>query len=449
MVRRSLSLFTAFIQLMDALVVIGAGLLVHRFYVYESSAGLSAKYSTLILAGGLVVGILGESVYRSWRGGALPAMLMRVAVSWGGAWGLLLVWLVLSKTAQDYSRVWLIGWGAGSLLLLWLERCGVYLMLRYLRSQGYNHKTVLVVGDASLRTSIRRQAHASAWTGYDIIGSLPADHLSEIEVTVARYRPDEIWVGLDISDRVPVQQVLQALRHTTADIRLIPDLFTLQLVNHGVSVVMGFPMLDVSHSPMTGFNRVLKGLEDRLIGALILLGIWPLMLGIAIAIKLTSPGPVLFKQRRHGWNGEEIVIYKFRSMKVHSEADNKVSQAKRHDDRVTPLGRFLRRTSLDELPQFINVVQGRMSIVGPRPHALAHNEHYKDLVPKYMLRHKVKPGITGLAQVNGFRGETDTLEKMWERVRMDLQYIENWSLWLDLKIIVLTVFKGFVHKNAF
>ena len=200
---------------------------------------------------------------------------------------------------------------------------------------------------------------------------------------------------------------------------------------------------------MTGSNTLFKALEDYLLAALILVIVSPVMVAIAAAIKLTSPGPVFFKQRRHGWNGQPIWVYKFRSMAIHHESDFQVSQATRHDARVTPLGSFLRRTSLDELPQFINVLQGRMSVVGPRPHAVEHNEYYKELVPGYMLRHKVKPGVTGWAQVNGFRGETDTLEKMQKRVEYDLHYIENWSLWLDLKIVVQTLFKGFVHHNAY
>ena len=170
---------------------------------------------------------------------------------------------------------------------------------------------------------------------------------------------------------------------------------------------------------------------------------------IAIAIKLTSPGPVIFKQKRHGWDGRPIKVYKFRSMKIHQELDGKVTQAKQNDERITRLGAFLRKTSLDELPQFFNVLQGKMSIVGPRPHAIEHNELYKDQVEKYMLRHMVKPGITGWAQINGLRGETDTLEKMQKRVEYDLYYIENWSVWLDLKIIILSVFKGFINKNAY
>lgn len=196
-------------------------------------------------------------------------------------------------------------------------------------------------------------------------------------------------------------------------------------------------------------SKTIKRFEDIILASIILVLIAIPCLIIAILIKLTSPGPVLFKQLRHGAKKKEVMVYKFRSMTVHAEKKGQVTQATKNDARITPLGAFLRRTSLDELPQFINVLQGSMTIVGPRPHALAHNEYYKDLVESYMWRHKVKPGITGWAQVNGFRGETDTIEKMKARVEYDLWYIENWSLWLDLKIIFLTIFKGFINKNAY
>lgn len=186
-----------------------------------------------------------------------------------------------------------------------------------------------------------------------------------------------------------------------------------------------------------------------MIGSIISLLVLPVCLAIALVIKITSPGPVLFKQYRTGVNGKQFKVYKFRSMRIHEEENGQVTQATKGDSRITPIGAFLRRTSLDELPQFYNVLQGRMSIVGPRPHALAHNEYYKELVESYMRRHKVKPGITGWAQVNGLRGETDTLEKMEKRVEYDLWYIDNWSLWLDLRIIFLTIFKGFINKNAY
>jgi putative colanic acid biosynthesis UDP-glucose lipid carrier transferase len=194
--------------------------------------------------------------------------------------------------------------------------------------------------------------------------------------------------------------------------------------------------------------RVVKRLEDLVVAGVICIFIIPVCFVIAVAIKLSSPGPVLFKQMRMGINGRKFKVYKFRSMVVHNESGS-VTQATRNDVRITKVGAFLRRTSLDELPQFFNVLQGRMSVVGPRPHALAHNDYYKELVESYMQRHKVKPGITGWAQVSGYRGETDTLDKMQKRVEYDLWYIEHWSLWIDLKIIVLTFWKGFLNKNAF
>jgi len=252
---------------------------------------------------------------------------------------------------------------------------------------------------------------------------------------------------LKAEDRV--KEILYDLRHSTATIRFVPGIFGFRLLNHSVTEVAGMAVLDLSATPMVGLNRAVKAVEDRVLALLILVLVSPLMVFLALGVKLTSPGPVLFKQKRHGWDGNPIRVYKFRSMVVHCEEGGQVSQAQKSDARITPFGAFLRRTSLDELPQFFNVLQGRMSIVGPRPHAIAHNEQYKDQIEAYMLRHKVKPGITGWAQVNGLRGETDTLDKMKKRIEYDLYYIENWSLWFDIKIIALTLVKGFVHKNAY
>jgi putative colanic acid biosynthesis UDP-glucose lipid carrier transferase len=208
------------------------------------------------------------------------------------------------------------------------------------------------------------------------------------------------------------------------------------------------PVVSIFESPFYGLDGWVKRAEDIILGSMILLLISPLMLVIAFAIKFTSSGPILFRQRRYGLNGAVVQVWKFRSMTVCEDGEH-IPQAKKMDMRITPLGAFLRRTSLDELPQFFNVLQGRMSIVGPRPHAVAHNEQYRKLIRGYMLRHKVKPGITGWAQVNGWRGETETLDKMQKRIECDMEYIQNWSLGLDIKIIILTVFKGFTGKSAF
>ena len=242
--------------------------------------------------------------------------------------------------------------------------------------------------------------------------------------------------------------MLNQLADTTASVYIVPDSYIHNLLHARWYSMNGIPVASVFESPFYSVDGWLKRFEDIVITCIILALIAPVMLAIALAVRLTSPGPVIFKQRRYGLNGEVIEVWKFRSMAV-CEDDLNIPQAKRFDPRITPLGGFLRRTSLDELPQFINVLQGRMSIVGPRPHAVAHNEEYRKLVYGYMLRHKVKPGITGLAQVHGWRGETDTLGKMEMRVKYDLEYINSWSIWLDIKIIFLTIFKGFTGKSAY
>jgi putative colanic acid biosynthesis UDP-glucose lipid carrier transferase len=235
---------------------------------------------------------------------------------------------------------------------------------------------------------------------------------------------------------------------TTASVFFVPDVFGISIIQGRLQDMNGVPVVGLCETPFTGTNRLVKRLSDIVLASLILVLIAPLLLAIAIAIKLTSPGPVIFKQRRNGLDGEEIVVYKFRSMRTQDDGDV-VQQATKDDPRITPLGRFLRRSSLDELPQFINVLQGRMSIVGPRPHAVAHNEQYRQLIKAYMVRHKVKPGITGWAQIHGHRGETDTIEKMQARVEYDLEYLRNWSLGLDLQIIARTIKVVFFDRNAY
>jgi len=225
-------------------------------------------------------------------------------------------------------------------------------------------------------------------------------------------------------------------------------MFVTDLIQGRSGSVCGMPVISVCETPFTGSNGLVKRLSDILISLVILIFISPVLLLVSIAVKLGSPGPVIFRQRRYGLDGKQIVVYKFRSMTV-TEDGKSLQQATKHDSRVTPLGAFLRKSSIDEFPQFVNVLQGRMSIVGPRPHAVAHNEMYRKLIKGYMVRHKVKPGITGWAQVNGFRGETDTLDKMQGRIDYDLDYLRNWSLWLDLYIIFKTVRLVFKDQQAY
>ncbi len=257
-----------------------------------------------------------------------------------------------------------------------------------------------------------------------------------------------IYLSLPMAAQPRILQLLDELRDTTASIYFVPDIFITDIIQGRMENVQGMPVVSVCETPFTGMNGLLKRISDLIFSSFILVLISPILLGIAIAVKRSSPGPIIFKQRRYGQDGEEIQVYKFRSMTV-TEDGGTVTQATRSDPRITPLGAFLRKTSLDELPQFVNVLQGRMSIVGPRPHAVAHNELYRKLVTGYMIRHKVKPGITGWAQVNGYRGETDTLHKMKMRIEYDLDYLRNWSLRLDTYIILRTVGVVFNDRNAY
>jgi putative colanic acid biosynthesis UDP-glucose lipid carrier transferase len=259
---------------------------------------------------------------------------------------------------------------------------------------------------------------------------------------------DRVYIALPMRAEAKIRKVFDLLQDTTASMYMVPDVLMFQLMDARMYEINGLPVFSLCETPLLGPFGLIKRLEDIVLASLILAVISPLMAAIAIAIKATSPGPILFKQRRYGLNGDVVLVWKFRTMTV-LEDDHSVTQTIRHDPRVTPLGCILRRTSLDELPQFFNVLQGRMSIVGPRPHAIVHNEQYRRLIKGYMWRHKVKPGITGWAQVNGWRGETDSLSKMEKRVEYDIDYIRNWSVWLDAKIILMTIWKGFRNPNAY
>jgi putative colanic acid biosysnthesis UDP-glucose lipid carrier transferase len=259
---------------------------------------------------------------------------------------------------------------------------------------------------------------------------------------------DIVYIALPLRAEIRIKDIVEQLSDSTVSVHFVPDLFVFDMLSASVNNIKGIPVISILDTPFYGVDGAVKRIFDIVFSiAALLIMAFPLLL-IALAVRLTSPGPVLFKQRRYGFRGEEIIVWKFRSMTV-CEDTHQIVQAKKNDPRVTKIGRFLRRTSLDELPQFFNVLQSTMSVVGPRPHAIAHNEFYRGQVKGYMLRHKVKPGITGLAQVNGYRGETDTLEKMEGRIQYDLNYIRNWSLWIDIKIILLTVFKGFTSTKAY
>lgn len=337
-----------------------------------------------------------------------------------------------------------------------------YWVIRQVRRMGRNSRRVAIIGNTELGHQLVNVFKKEDWMGLNFVGFFDNrktsrdekhhQHLSgDINQLINMAKDQEvdiIYISLALKAEDRIKDILAELADTTVSVYYVPDLFVFDLLRSNLSFMQGIPIISIYDTPFYGVDGAFKRAFDIVLSLLILMLIAIPMMIIALSIKISSPGSVLFKQRRYGFRGEKIVIWKFRSMSV-SEDGGKVLQAKKNDPRVTKLGGFLRKTSLDELPQFFNVLQGRMSIVGPRPHAVAHNELYRGQIHGYMLRHKVKPGITGLAQVSGFRGETDTLDKMEGRIRYDLKYIRNWSVWLDMKIVLLTIFKGFRSSKAY
>jgi putative colanic acid biosynthesis UDP-glucose lipid carrier transferase len=405
-------------------------------------------------------------MYKSWRGRSVPAMYFRLAAIWALVLLVGLFFSFLINHVGELSRLWLFYWFLIGTVLLLAVRSLVYSGLRTLRKSGMNSKRVVIVGYGRIGQEIHRRALRQDWFGYEVkavqadtedrkhVDTASVVHLNSIDDIpefVANNEIDEIWIALSMSASGQLQKLQYLLRNALVDIRWIPDTLGIQMLSHKVGDFMGFPAVDLNRPVTDGLNGIAKEMFDKCFSLVALILLLPLFVFIGIGIKLSSPGPILFKQPRHGLNGKKFNVYKFRSMNIHQEnvAAGTVTQAKKNDARTTRFGRFLRRTSLDELPQFINVLLGDMSIVGPRPHALQHNEMYKDRLEMYMLRHRVKPGITGWAQIHGYRGETDTIDKMEKRVQFDLYYIRNWSLWMDIRIILWTAFKGWTGSNAY
>ena len=426
------------------------------FDLHYSSAGLIASIIFMLCAESL-------GLYRSWRASTPTRMLMTTLGVWSLVAVLLLVVGFFAKLGGDFSRVVVGSWMLASAVLLMSWRMIFRQFLRAMRAKGYNSRTAVIVGlnDSALRMRdemMNKPDLGMRFSGFfDDRSSarLQESHPDEvlagtISELIERTKSGEfelIFIALPLKAQKRIAQILERCGDTTASVHLIPDFFTYNLLHARMGSVGNVQTLSIYETPIFGFNDFLKRSFDVVFSSLVLLLIAIPMLFIAAAVKFTSPGPVIFKQVRYGLDGKKIFVWKFRSMSAMDNGD-KVVQATKGDARITRVGAFIRKTSLDELPQFINVLQGRMSVVGPRPHAVAHNEEYRKLIPYYMLRHKVKPGITGWAQINGYRGETDTLDKMEGRIDYDLDYIRNWSLLMDVKIVFLTVFKGFVGSHV-
>jgi len=409
-------------------------------------------------------------IYQSWRGKPLMDLLFRVS----GAWVMVETTGVLISfslhRSDMLSRLWLLYWAAATIVLLIITKALVYSVLKGLRREGFNHKAVAIVGGAPYGKFLIEQMRSRPEAGFSplvvydedgpvdpyqdpdaaqAVEGVPVERDFAAMIQLVRDRAiRELWLALPISKEKTIHRFVTELRNDFVNIRFIPDVRSLTLFSQPMVDLLGVPAINLAASPITDLRVLPKRVFDRLFAFGALTALAPLMLVIAVMVKLSSPGPVFFRQKRKGIDGNQFEIYKFRSMKVHAEVAGKVTQATRRDPRITAVGAFLRRTSLDELPQFINVLRGEMSVVGPRPHALEHDDIYKDLVKGYMHRYRIKPGITGWAQINGYRGETDRIEKMMGRVKLDLYYMQNWTFWLDIKI-VLTFWKGFVGSNAY
>lgn len=420
------------------------------FYIYLLMALITLVVFQMI--GGIT------DFYRSWRGVKMTTELLLLLQNWTLSLIFSAGLMAFHDEFNNSASLWLAWYllaGFGMIACRTFIRLGA----GWLRHHGYNTRRVAVAGDQPVGQALLDSFREEPWLGFEVVGvyhdpkpgGVSNDWAGNLEQLIDDARAGKIhniYIAMSMQDESCIRRLVTDLADTTCSVILIPDLFTFNVLHSRIEEVNGVPIVPLYDTPLSGINRVLKRLEDIVLAAMILLLISPVLCCISLAVKLTSPGPVIFRQRRYGMDGKPIMVWKFRSMKV-MENDKVVTQATQNDPRVTRVGNFLRRTSLDELPQFINVLTGGMSIVGPRPHAVAHNEQYRSLIQGYMLRHKVKPGITGWAQINGWRGETDTLEKMEKRVEFDLEYIREWSLWLDIKIVFLTVFKGFVNKAAY
>lgn len=447
-------------KVLDALGSFILGYLVYAFY--HRNFSLPDYYSTALVLASLLILVVFPNfgLYLSWRGKNKFSRTINIFYAWGSALAFLLIFGFFNKNLEAFSRVWFLAWSISTFLYLILYRMLLDFILNRLRKKGINRKRIAIFGAGQVGRDVHSKIKSDYESGFDVVAFFDDNQeLNSKEIDgIKVYFPDqllafldtchELWIALPLRAEKRVLEVLFQTRHLTTIVRYIPDIYNFRLLNHRITEIANIPMIEINGPPLTASGITLKRIEDIVLSSLILILIFPIMIIIAILIKLTSKGPILYKQERHGWNGKTIKIYKFRSMTV-VENNSEFVQATKNDSRITPLGNFLRRSSLDELPQFLNVLQGRMSIVGPRPHALSMNHDYKDKVANYMQRHKVKPGITGWAQINGFRGETDTLDKMEKRVEFDLYYIQNWSLWLDIKIIFLTILKGFFGKNAY
>lgn len=460
-IRNNLNQFAFLYRLIDIFII--QICLIAASYLYLEK--FDVKYFVLGLVSNMAYLFFAELfvLYRSWRNGSFKEMVFYTVCSWALTLFPLFIFLFFTKQTEYFSRVVLGLWMVSTAILLCAWRGVFRQFLISIRRKGYNTRSVGIIGLTKRGIDLANEIINYPESGYKLTAvfderdpvRLDHKYIDRLEGGIAEGvkmaqegKLEILFVALPLTNKERIEKILRALGDTTVDVHIVPDVFTFNLLHSRMGHVGEVQTISVYDSPMRGGYSIMKRMEDVFLSLSILAVIAIPMLCIALGVKLTSRGPVLFKQDRYGMDGKKIKVWKFRSMRVMDNGEV-VKQATKGDPRITPFGAFLRRTSLDELPQFFNVLQGTMSVVGPRPHAVSHNEEYRKKVAYYMLRHKMKPGITGWAQVNGWRGETDTVEKMEMRIKYDLEYIRNWSIWMDFKIVIFTLFRGFVGKNVY
>lgn len=447
---------------LDGIVIIGLTYLLIDWHVGMITP---AYVNFLLLLVGIVALVYDSfGIYRT--NSSFTHKALKLLQAWSISFAILISIGFLSKQSEEYSRI-LVGqlYVAGFLTqagLLFLIRAA---QLRLLKQVG-EQEGAIIVGSGQLANYLYQKISNNPWLGMHVEGAVLLDDVPVLPTVPGKGEPKVLGSISHLIDLVELHNIKSVYFVTPLDgskvlenvyfklldrhvaVHWVPDIFSLRLINHSVREIAGIPVLTLSETPLTGTRLLMKSIEDVILSSLILVLISPLLLLIALAIKLDSPGPVFFRQERMGWSGKAFRIWKFRSMYVHEPEGGVIQQAQKNDPRVTRVGSFLRRTSLDELPQIFNVLSGEMSLVGPRPHAIQHDFEYSQRISDYFARHNIKPGITGLAQVRGFRGETREISQMLQRIESDIEYINNWSVWLDLSILVRTM-NAFTGKNAY
>lgn len=428
---------------------------------------LTAEYTVTVV---LLLGALGLlydlfAIYR--KNASFTRKALDLLQAWTLAFAVLVVLGFVTKRSDAFSRLFLIElYASGYAAQLAVHGAMRLLVKEVFRHQAQAHNAI-IVGTGQLAGYLHQRITANEWLGQNVVGFVRLDvaassaenqafeqegevlgTLEDLMSLIREHAVRTVYFAIPLNASEVIEKIYFKLLDKHVAVHWVPDIFSLRLVNHAVSEIAGVPVLTLSETPLIGTRRLLKQVEDTCLSVVLLVLLAPLMLLIAAAIKLDSPGPVFFRQDRLGWGGKSFRIWKFRSMYVHQPENGEVRQATRNDPRVTRIGAFLRRTSLDELPQILNVLAGEMSLVGPRPHAIQHDHEYARHISHYFARHNIKPGVTGLAQVRGFRGETREIETMILRVESDIEYINHWSLWLDLSILVRTL-KAFTGSNAY